>query len=285
MTIMVTGATGSVGRHVVAELAAAGEAVVAMTRTPESADLPAGVPVRAGDLARPEGLRSVFEGVKRLYLFPVPETAREVVAEAVRAGVERIVVLSSSSVLDESPDNHSGQYHRAVEQAVEAADVEWTFIRGGEFANNVLLRWGPGIRAENAVRTPYAAATRVLIHEADVAAVAALALRSDGHHGKGYELTGPEALTQLELLNVINEVTGRSIRFDELTPEEAREEYGRSMPPFVVEMVLKLLAESVTRPAVVLPTVEELTGRPARTFATWVADHVAEFAPEPVAVR
>jgi uncharacterized protein YbjT (DUF2867 family) len=282
---MVTGATGSVGRHVVAELVAAGEPVVAMTRTPQGVDLPAGVPVFAGDLAKPAGLDAVFDGVKRLYLFPVPETAHEVAAAAVRAGVERIVVLSSSSVLDESPDNHSGQYHRAVEKAVEATGVEWTFVRGGEFANNILLRWGDSIRMAGKVRSPYGLASRTLLHEADVAAVAATALRFDGHHGKAYELTGPESLTQVELLNVISEVTGREIRFEEITPEQTRAEWGQFMPPFVVEMVLKFLADAVAAPAKVVPAVEEVTGVPARTFATWVADHTADFAPVAVPVH
>ncbi|MBB5802208.1 uncharacterized protein YbjT (DUF2867 family) [Saccharothrix ecbatanensis] len=285
MTIMVTGATGSVGRHVVAELVAAGESVSALTRTPEEASLPEGVPVFAGDLAKPDGLERVFAGVRRLYLFPVPETAREVVAAAVRAGVERIVVLSSSSVLDERPDNHSGQYHRAVERAVEAADVEWTFVRGGEFATNVLLRWGHSIRTENVVRAPYATAARALLHEADVAAVAVAALRFDGHHGKAYELTGPESLTQLQQLNTINEVTRLGIRFEELSPEEGRAQFSRFMPPPVVDMVMKYLAEAVGGPAAVLPTVQEVTGAPARTFGTWVADHASEFAPDPVPAR
>jgi uncharacterized protein YbjT (DUF2867 family) len=285
MTIMVTGATGGVGRHVVAELLAAGEPVAAMTRTPERAGLPDGVPVFAGDLARPESLRAVFDGVTRLYLFPVPETAPEVLEAAVRAGVERVVVLSSSSVLDDSTDNHSGQYHRAVEKAVEATDLEWTFVRSGEFASNVLLRWGQSIRTESTVRTPFASASRALLHEADVAAVATTALRFGGHHGKCYELTGPESLTQVQQLNVINEVTGLAIQFEEISPDMGRVELGRLMPPPVVDMVLKYLAAAVGTPATVLPTVENVTGRPARTFATWVADHAAEFAPAPAPVH
>ncbi|MCZ9344560.1 NAD(P)H-binding protein, partial [Streptomyces sp. TRM76130] len=113
----------------------------ALTRDPAAAALPDGAEVWAGDLLRPHTLTAALHGVERLYLFPVPETARAVVAAAEEAGVRRIVVLSSSSVLDTSGDNHSGEHHRAVERAVAESGVEWTFVRPDEFASNVLWKW------------------------------------------------------------------------------------------------------------------------------------------------
>lgn len=281
MTVLVTGATGSVGRHVVARLMAAGVPVRALTRNPAAAGLPEGVDVREGDLTRPDTLRAALHGVERLYLFPVPETAREVVAAAKEAGVRRIVVLSSSSVLDASGDNHSGEHHRAVERAVEESGIDFTFVRPDEFATNVLWKWGHSIRAEGVVRAPYGNAPRVLIHEADVAAVAATALLQDGHTGRAYVLTGPEAITQADQVRAISKALGRDIEFVEITPDEARTLMGQAMPAPVVEMVLGYLADAVVNPPAVLDTVERVTGVPALTFARWAADHAADFTPVP----
>lgn len=281
MTVLVTGATGSVGRHVVERLATAGVPVRALTRNPAAAGLPEGVDVREGDLTRPDTLRAALHGVERLYLFPVPETAREVVAAAKEAGVRRIVVLSSSSVLDASGDNHSGEHHRAVERAVEESGIDFTFVRPDEFATNVLWKWGHSIRAEGVVRAPYGNAPRVLIHEADVAAVAATALLQDGHTGRAYVLTGPEAITQADQVRAIAGALGRDIEFVEITPDEARTLMGQAMPAPVVEMVLGYLADAVVNPPAVLDTVERVTGVPALTFARWAADHAADFTPVP----
>ncbi|RSN86326.1 NAD-dependent epimerase [Streptomyces sp. WAC 05379] len=274
MTYLVTGASGHVGREVTRQLAAAGLEVRAMTRTPGRTPALDGVQVVAGDLTRPDSLGEALRGIERLYLFPVPETASEVVARAVRAGVRRIVVLSSSSVHDET--THSGAHHRAVERAVEDSGVEWTFVRPDEFANNLLWKWGHSIRTEGVVRAPYPEARRALIHERDVAAVAAAALMTDGHTGARYELTGPELLDQPEQVARIAAVTGTGIRFEEVTPRAAREEMIRFMPEPVVDMVLGYLVESVANPPAPLPTVEKVTGRPATPFDQWVRDHRAQ---------
>lgn len=278
MTMLITGATGRVGRRVVDAVLRSGEKVRALTRDPGNTRLPEGVEVVRGDLRRPDGLAAAFAGVDRLYLFPEPSTAREVVAAAVEAGVRRIVVLSSSSVLDESGDNHSGEHHRAVERAVAESGAAWTFVRPDEFAGNVLWKWGAAIRAEGVVRAPYADAVRVLIHEADVAEVAASALLEEGHAGRAYLITGPEALTQAEQVRVIGEVLGRDIRFEELTHEQGRAAMLGSMPEPVVDMVLGYLAEAVDSPPRVSPVVEEVLRKPARTFKQWVEDHRSDFA-------
>ncbi|WP_026116292.1 NmrA family NAD(P)-binding protein [Nocardiopsis valliformis] len=277
MTILITGATGRVGRRVVDAVLRSGERVRALTRDPENARLPVGVEVVRGDLKRPEGLAAALAGVDRLYLFPEPSTARAVVRAAVEAGVRRIVVLSSSSVLDESGDNHSGEYHRVVERAVAESGAAWTFVRPDEFAGNVLWKWGASIRTEGVVRAPYADAVRVLIHEADVGEVAAAALLEEGHEGRAYLITGPEALTQAEQVRVIGEALGRDVRFEELTHEQGRAAMLGSMPEPVVDMVLGYLAEAVHSPPRVSPVVEEVLRRPARTFKQWVEDHRSDF--------
>jgi uncharacterized protein YbjT (DUF2867 family) len=277
VTILVTGATGNVGRHVVDQLVGAGERVRALTRNASTAGLPDGVEVVQGDLARPETLSPALAGVDRVYLFPVAETVREFVDIAGRSGVRRIVVLSSAAA-EQDGGNAIGRYHRTVERAVEDADVEWTHLRPGPFMMNTLWQWGPSIAAENVVRAPYGDAAQAPIHEADIAAVATTALREDGHAGRAHALTGPESLTQVEQARAIGAAIGRDVVFEELSPDQAREHWRRmGVPAQVVNALLGFLPAAVGRPARVLPTVEQVTGRPARTFAQWAAEHASDF--------
>ena len=195
MRILVTGATGTVGRHVVDQLAGTGVDVRALTRRPETAGLPAGVQVVGGDLERVDDLGPVFDDVDRLYLLAAGGSPEQVVDLAKRAGVRRVVVLSSATAGIEG--DPGGATHRQMELAVEASGLDWTHVRPGMFAAN-LLDWAEPIRAEGVVRQPYAGARQAPVHEADIAAVAAAALLSDEHVGAIYPLTGPESLTKPE---------------------------------------------------------------------------------------
>ncbi|MEU6024219.1 NAD(P)H-binding protein [Micromonospora sp. NPDC048871] len=276
MTILVTGATGTVGRHVVDQLLARGANVRALSRNP-AASLPADVEVVNGDLLRPDSLRPALTGVDRMYLFPVPDTAKECVDIAVRAGVRRIVVLSSDAVntryeiAGDSIDDHL-----AVENAVAESDVEWTFLRPVAFASNTLF-WAHSITTEGVVRAAYPNAAQALVHEADIAAVAVTALLEDGHAGGRYTITGPEAITQVEQVRTIADQIGRDIRFEEMTPEEKHAEMIQYLPEDSVRMILGYFAIAVTNPDPVTTAVQQVTGVPARTFAEWVADHASYF--------
>jgi len=277
MTILVTGATGHVGRVVAGRLRAAGLPVRALTRRPETARLPDGTEVVAGDLTDistlPGGL---FDDVDRVYLFPVPETTAAVMERARAAGVRRVVTLSALAAEMDDGDNPLGDRHLAVERAVEAAGVEWTHLRPGPFAVN-MLSWAPSIRAEGIVRAPYPESQQAPIHEADIAEVAVAALLEDGHAGAAYAMSGPESLTNTERVAAIGAAIGREIRFEEQTPDEARAQMRTYMPPPVADMMLEYQASTVGRPAPVLPGVERVLGHPGRTFAQWAADHADDF--------
>jgi uncharacterized protein YbjT (DUF2867 family) len=276
--LLVTGATGNVGRQVVAQLLDAGVEVRALNRHPEATALPAGVERVAGDLTRPDTLPAALAGVTAAFLFPVPGCGPAFVEAARAAGVRRIVLLSSSGVVDgvARQPNAVVEFHAGIEHAVEASGLAWTFVRSGGFAANT-LQWAPQIRATGAVRAPYAGASLAPIHEADIAAVAVRALTTDGHAGARYRLTGPAALTLAEQLAVIGTTLGRELRFEEIPPEVARERMIQHLPAPIVDALLGIFAEATTRPAPVLPTVGEVTGAPARTFAEWAADHRADF--------
>jgi uncharacterized protein YbjT (DUF2867 family) len=212
-----------------------------------------------------------------MFLFPVPATAAAVTELAVRAGVRRVAVLSSSAVTQPG-DNMVSVMHRTVEDAVLRSGLDATFVRPGGFATNT-LSWAPSVRAEGVVRAPYPGAAMNSIHEADIAAVATAALLDDKHAGAAYQLTGPASITQAEQVRAIAAATGREVRFEELTPERARAAMAQVMPAEIADLMLGYLAGSVDTVAEVLPTVEQVTGRPARTYAEWAADHAADFTP------
>ncbi|MEV0590850.1 SDR family oxidoreductase [Nonomuraea cavernae] len=277
MTILVTGATGTVGRRVVAELLQAERHVRALTRNPASAALPGQVEVCKGDLENPESLRAALVGVERLYLFPVAQTAAEVVAMAVESGVRRIVDLSGAGADDETFEDG---YH-VSERAVEASGLDWTHVRPGEFAGN-WLDWAPSIRAERVVRRPYGGALTQPTHEADVAAVAAAVLLQDGHEGHTYTFAGPEALTIAQQAEAIGTALGERVRLEEQDPVTARDQWiADGYPSEVVDWLFGMWAESARDHdpfnegwAAVIP---RLTGRRGRTFAEWAVENVAAF--------
>jgi uncharacterized protein YbjT (DUF2867 family) len=223
-------------------------------------------------MTQPESLQAAFQGVDRMYLFPVPETASAVLQMAKTAGVQRVVTLSSVAA-SYAAGGMSGDHHRAVEQAVEASGLSWTHLRPGEFMSNT-LNWAPSIRDERVVREPYGSATSAMVHESDIADVAVAALLEEGHFGAKYVMTGREKLSKIERVAIIGDVLGWDIKFEELTTEQARALWKTwGVPDAAVEWLI----QPPKGDAVVGPTMEQVVGRPARTFAEWVADHGADF--------
>ncbi|WP_410593952.1 NAD(P)H-binding protein [Amycolatopsis sp. lyj-23] len=276
MTILVTGATGSVGRLMVDELLALGAPVRALTVDPKRAQLPAEAEVVVGSLARPSTLPVALKGVSAVYLAPMARTVRRFCELASDAGVERVVALSGSSVGDEH-EGSSGHEYAAVEAAVREAGFARTFLRPGVFMNNT-LGWAPMVRAGE-VATAYGDATQTPIDLGDIAAVAARVLVSDGHDGATYVLGGPEAISQREQVETLGSVLGRKIRFRELTPAEQRAQWiAYGVPEAAVGWLLEGFEETLRHPQVPTGVVEELLGRPGTTYADWVAARREVFA-------
>lgn len=269
--ILVTGATGTVGRHVVRGLLDAGEDVRAVTRDPRRANFPAGVEVVAGDLLDAAAHDTMLAGVDSVFLFPVSAAAADFTAAARRAGVRRAVVLSSLA-----SGGEIGDHHRAVEQVVKDSGMAWTFVRPGAFMANLRRQWGRSIQEAGVVRNPYGDASLAPIHEADIADVAIAALLDGSHAGQAYDVTGPESLTFREQAARIGTALGRDIEFVELPPERAREEMSRYMPDSVTDALLDMWAGRVGVTAPV-SSVERVTGRPGRTLEQWVTEHTDNF--------
>ncbi len=273
------GATGHVGGQVEAQLAARGIAVRALVRNPAAASLPAGVEVAPGDLNRPDTLAAALDGVDSVYLtWPMLSAdAANSVVEVIAEHAHRIVLLSSAAVHDDlaEQDNPIGAAHAIIERPIRESGLEWTFLRPHGFAT-LTLEWAPQIRTGDLVRGAYGAAAMTLLHEADIAAVAVRALTTDGHAGACYELTGPAALSRIEQVATIGAVLGRPLEWEEITPAQARSDMSWIAPEYA-DFILGGLASMVDAPGQPTTTVQDLIGSPARPYAQWVRDHIADF--------
>jgi uncharacterized protein YbjT (DUF2867 family) len=279
--VLVTGATGNVGRHVVLQLLREGARVRALTRNPTSAGLPREVEVVRGDLSTPETLDAVVMGADAVFLLwslPTTDTALAVV-ERLAEHTRRIVFLSSSAIredIDKQTDVVA-KVHADVEHSIENSAREWTFLRPDGFATNALWWWGAQIRRGDVVRWPYGGAAMAPIHEEDIAAVAVRALLEEGHQRRKYLLSGPESLTLFEQVKIIGGAIGRPLRFEEIPPDAARQQLLAVMPQEIVDVLLDVLPRLTMGPAPITTVVSDISGAPARTFREWASDHAADF--------
>ncbi|MFF5975223.1 NAD(P)H-binding protein [Streptomyces sp. NPDC012769] len=272
--ILVSGATGTVGRQVVAELLARGHAVRALTRDADRARavLPAEVEIAVGDLTDPDALTGALDGVTGLHLitfggaaFSPLETGPRIVELARKAGVRRVTVL------------HGGE-DTPLERAVrESEGLDWTVVMPVEFMSNA-LEWAPGVLADGEVREPFTDRLSAMVHEGDIGAVAAVALTEAGHAGRSYVVTGPEVLTLRDKVDTLAAASGRTIRLVELSQEQAEAQWrSAGLPDEVIGFLLGAYGDTPEVGRTVSDTVERVTGRPARTFAQWAAEHADAF--------
>jgi len=278
MTYLITGATGAVGRAVIAQLRAAGREVRIVTRNTSVS--PVGVETVHGDFTRGDLPSAAFAGVDRVFLFPAQGGVDAFLKQAKQARIGQLVVLSSlAAAMEHERDRSSASalHHLGVEKAVLASGIPATFLRPGSFANNLLF-WAHSIRTGDVVYGPYAKSSQAPIHEGDIAAVAVAALTQDGHLGKIYPMTGPQALTRIEQLDTIAAAVGKKLRFQEVPPEAFAQEMGKYMPQPIIRMLLDYWSDTVAMPDVVLPTVEQVTGQKARPLAQWAREHAPDFA-------
>ncbi|BBX93343.1 NAD(P)H-binding protein [Mycolicibacterium boenickei] len=276
-TILVTGATGNVGRPLVTELVHAGARVRAVTRNPETAGLPPDVELVRSAADGVAGASAVFLNSRAL--------GRELAATvdlARAAGVRRLVALSAINADDDDsrqPSRVRGDRNREVEQLAVASGLEWISLRPTVFASNFAGMWAAQIRAGEVVSGPYARASTAVIADSDISAVAAVALLTDDLVGQRIPLTGPQALTNTELVDTIGQVLRRPLRYREAPTDVVRQRFVElGFPAAFADAYMGLLADTVERPALVTHEVDKILGRAATTFADWVAEHRSIFA-------
>jgi uncharacterized protein YbjT (DUF2867 family) len=272
MTIVITGATGNVGRPLVAELAAAGARVRVITRTPKTAGFPSRAEVIGTVSDALPGASAVFLNSRA-----VGEDLATVVAECRRAGVTKLVALSAINADDDfsrQPSRFRGDRNREVEQLAIDSGLAWVSLRPTVFATNFAGMWAAQIRAGDAVAGPYAAASTAPIAESDIAAVAARALLTDDLAGQRVPLTGPQAFTNSELVEVIGAVLGRPLQYREIPADAVRQRFiDLGFGADFADAYMAMLAETMDNPALVTHDVEKILGRAPVSFAQWVSEH------------
>lgn len=272
--IVVTGATGNVGRPLVQALLAAGETVTAVSRrTPD--ELPAGARHHRADLAAPRTLKPALDGAESLFLltsgdFMAAGGDLGQVLEVVRAaGVRRVVLLSSQGV-------GTGDHPSGPEDAVRRSGLGWTMLRPGGFHSNT-LQWAGRVRAERTVTAPFGDVALPTVDPDDIAEMAAVALRDPEHAGLVHELTGPAPVSPRQQAAAIGDALGEPVRFVEQSRAEARAEMTRFMPEPVADATLDILSDPSEGLRRVSPAIERVLGRPPRSYADWATRNASAF--------
>jgi uncharacterized protein YbjT (DUF2867 family) len=275
--ILVTGATGNAGGAVVRALLDIGAPapVRALVRV-DHRPLPEGVEAAIGDLNEPDTIEPYLDGVTAAFLLSGYGGLAETLENMRGAGVERVVLLSSSAAPRGDLTNAVARYHILSERAVAESGLAWTFLQPNSFMTNT-LQWLPQLRTGDVVRVPFADVRVATIDPADVGAVAALALTSGDHGGRAYRLSGPESLLPADRVAILADVLGRDLRLEAQSDEEARTEMAKATPPEYVDAFFRFFADGEVDESQVLPTVEDITGRPPRSFAQWARAHADQF--------
>jgi uncharacterized protein YbjT (DUF2867 family) len=274
MVIAVAGAGGNVGGALVETLAGEGHEVRAVVRK-DGARLPAGVTAVAGDLNDGAGLAGAFDGAEGAFLLSGYDDAG-LVAAMKRGGVRRVALLSSSAAPTGDLANAVAAYHIRSERALQESGLGWTFLRPNTFMTNT-LSWAKPIRAGEPVVAPFADVAIATNDPRDVAAVAAVSLTSGAYDGVAHRITGPEPLTPSRQLAIIGELLGRELPFRPQDDDEARADMSSRMPAEYVDAFFDFFVGGAVDETSVLPTVEEVTGRPPRTFRDWAEENLAAF--------
>ena len=285
MEILVTGATGLVGRSLVKVLLDAGASVRVVTREAGDSGFSGEVQVIAGNPAVPESIAPALEGVDGLFLNPraVGLSAPKLLQFAKARGVKRVVVLSASNVdepLEDQPSRHNGDRNREVEAAAIASGLEWVSLRASYFATNALRSWGSQIAAHDTIFGPYAQMAEAPIDPADLGEIAARALMTDLHLGLKLELTGPRSLTHREMVETIGQVLLRPLRYVEVSPADAlKAMVQQGLDQDFVATLLRRYATNSGKPSTVTGDAAAVLGRSPRSFAEWAMENIQALRP------
>jgi uncharacterized protein YbjT (DUF2867 family) len=281
-TILVTAATGTVGREVIKQLALQDVHVRAGVHSiikGENLKRLPGVDIVEIDFRNPSSLHAAFTHVDRLMLItPLSEEqlemTRNLVDEAKRQGVKHIVKLSALGAGAE-PGIQLGRWHREMERYVEQSGIPYTMLRPAGFMQNLVNHSADSIKREGKFYMPVGEGKVSFIDTRDIAAVAVEVLTTDNHEGNTYELTGPETYSHQEMAAMLGEATGKEVTFVDVPENEARNAMlARHTPEPIADALLELYAaHKAGKSAKVTDTVQQVTGREPHTFQQFAKDY------------
>ena len=271
--ILVTGASGNVGAATLRALVEDGHPVRALSREPR--EWPDGVEGVVGDLA--DAAARAADGVDGLFLMSGYEGTAELLDAVQARSGRRVALLSSSSAPGGDETNAIARYHIEAERLVRSSGLDWTILQPNSFMTNA-TRWSSQLRAGDVVGGPFGDVPVAVVDPADVGAVAALALTGPGHGSATYRLSGPQALRPAEQLAILGRELGRDLRFEAWPDDRARVALAKDMPDPYVDALFSFLVDGTVDETTVLPTVEQLLGRPPVTFEAWARANAAALA-------
>ncbi|MEV4127600.1 NAD(P)H-binding protein [Nocardia sp. NPDC049707] len=276
-TILVTGATGNIGRALLTQLAEHDEVRVrATTRKATSGALPEGVEPFQADLQHADSLRPAVEGATALFLISRIGDDAGILSSAQRAGVDHVVLVSSITV-QTHPHLGPAQENAAVEQLLETSGMDWTILRPTQFASNALW-WADSIRERGGVEVPFADVGLPTVHPGDIARVAHTALTEPGHRRREYALTGPELITPRQQIETIASVLGHPLSVTEINRAQARERMIPAMGSQTADALLDVMGGDTNDELLTIrDTVAQVTRSPAQTFHDWVSQNISAF--------
>jgi uncharacterized protein YbjT (DUF2867 family) len=279
--VLVTGATGTIGRNVAKRLSERGVSVRAAVRDQAKARKElADLALTPFDFENEKTFSGALEGVEKVFLLPplLPnqlEVMNRFVDAAKRAGVRHIVKLSAIGV-DDATQPTAVKWHSANEQHIRESGVAFTFLRPNSFMQNFITYFPP---RNGAIYLPWGNGTASFVDTRDIASVAAKVLTSEGHGGRIYTLTGPARLGIAELAIILSQVTGREFKYVDLPEAAARDGMLQAgVPQWQVELVMELHAiNKQNRWSAVTSDIEKVTGTPPTHFAQFARDHADKF--------
>lgn len=279
--ILVTGGTGTIGSEVVKQLAAAGQKVRVLARSPAKVEAIPNVETHAADMLKPETLGPALQGVDKVFLLaPAPEIPRmeaNVIDAARKAGVKHIVKLSVINA-DQEPGIQVFRWHKESEKRLQASEIPWTSIRPTVYTSNDLM-WAATVKAEGTVYNMSGTGGTGIVDTRDIGAVAVKVLTTPGHEGKIYTLTGPESLSVPKRVKILSEALGRELKVVDLTLDQARQGIlGMGAPPAFADALTEYLGYIKDgRDEAVTNGVQEVLGRKPYTYAEWIRANLSAF--------
>src|SRR5437899_5535933 len=281
-SVLVTGATGTIGRDVAKRLSEEGVSVRAGVRDQAKARKQFGADIALApfDFENEKTFSAVLEGIEKVFLLPplLPnqlELMNVFVDAAKHAGVGHIAKLSAIGIDDETQPT-AVKWHGANEQHIRESGVAFTFLRPNSFMQNFFTYFPP---RNGAIYLPWGNGTASFVDARDIASVAAKVLTSAGHEEKIYTLTGSATLGIAEVAPILSEVTGREFQYIDVPEAAARDGMLQAgVPQWQVELVMELHAvNKQNRWSAVTSDVEKVTGAPPTDFTQFARDHVEKF--------
>lgn len=283
-TILVTGATGTVGREVVKQLSMLDgdirvrAGVHSLIKGENLKRLP-DVEIVEIDFEEPESLHAAFTHADKVCMI-VPfandqvQMAKTLIDEAKKAGVKHIVSLSAMGA-DAEHGILMGRMHREVEEYIKQSGISYTFLRPSSFMQNYIHYNAESIKKEGRFYMPTGDGKVSHVDARDIAAVGVEALTTDGHEGKAYEITGPEALSNYEVAQLLSEVTGKQIEFVDVPEPAAKKSMtDHGTPEWMADALLELYkVYKAGHAAKLTDTVQEIAGRKPHTMRQFFEDH------------